>query len=514
MALAGPRMRRLAADGDLTAADAAFSQVINLVHRGDLVELLESRGGRARVSLNGEADAAWVCGWLDESLLEEAPACGDAEEGPAVDSAAAREAAAARPAGGGPSVRVFALSGEELGRFSVTPGDTVRDLKRQLQDRMGIPLQQQRLLSESCILSDKDLVPPVETLQFIKNRSQRARVALRCRPMSNREVEHGEATAVFPSPTEAKCHFASPDNILDRRDVHFDAVLDRWATQQQLFEALHVPELVEQALDGVGAAVLAYGPTGCGKTFSMVGEMNSVEFQGLLPRAAELLFRRIAERPQAGYRVHASFLALVNGQLSDLLRERRPPAGRAPALKLQEQREGGLFLPGLSQLPVESLEQVLALLQRGLNDFLVECTQMEWSTSWSDLLFSLTVTRPTGGGHFSKATLLFADLMGSERGNPQLPRSMSNANLKRVVQNLGEGKFAPYRDSPLTRLLKDSLGGRSHLAVVVACTPAAGVLEETKRSARFGELLRLVENWPEASECPGAWLDRLGIARE
>ncbi|KAG2721022.1 hypothetical protein I3843_02G049200 [Carya illinoinensis] len=279
----------------------------------------------------------------------------------------------------------------------------------------------------------------------------------------------------------------------------FDSVADIEATQQDIFQLVGAP-LVENCLAGFNSSVFAYGQTGSGKTYTMWGPANALlqenlssDQQGLTPRVFEQLFARIIEEQikhadkQLEYQCYCSFLEIYNEQITDLL----DPNQRN--LQVREDVKSGVYVENLKEESVRTMKDVTLLLIKGLSNRRTGATSINAESSRSHTVFTCVVesrckSKADALSSFKTSRINLVDLAGSERqkltgasgerlkeaGN--INRSLSQLgnliNILAEVSQTGKQRHIPYRDSRLTFLLQESLGGNSKLAMVCAVSPS------------------------------------------
>lgn len=361
------------------------------------------------------------------------------------------------------------------------------------------------------------------------------RVIVRIRPLNERE---GDAATCSPALT---AQGASTVMLLDpgRTEpytVAVDQVLDSDATQDLMFEAAGC-RIVDHAMAGFNTSIFAYGQTGSGKTYTMLGDVaresdGSLSPDcGLVPRVFEALFAAIALREQMTargssasslrYSVKCSFLEIYNEEVTDLLN----PA--ATGLQIRDgDLKRGIYVQGLSENEVLNANDVLNLIQSGSENRRIAATRMNERSSRSHSVFTATLEshERTSGGvlrvRYAKMNLI--DLAGSERvarsgaAGQQLSEvksiNRSLAVLARVISALVERQrrptvHVPYRDSRLTFLLQESLGGNSRTCIIANVTPAPDSATETHSTLSFANGAKKIKCRAVVNE------DRTGDAR-
>ncbi|KAL0841232.1 hypothetical protein ABMA28_014966 [Loxostege sticticalis] len=280
------------------------------------------------------------------------------------------------------------------------------------------------------------------------------------------------------------------DVLRQRRhnDKHcvYDRVFGEDSTQEEVYEAVCAP-LVGGTLRGFAGAVFAYGATGAGKTHTMTG---------LMSRALNHLFTSIAESddPKA-FEVKMSYIEIYNENIRDLL---NPSAG---PLELRD--EGGSGAPvvaGLSEVRATSAAHVSELLTRGDRARTAEPTHANEHSSRGHALLSVTVSRQVEGG-VQRGRLFLIDLAGSERAGLRA-RRLEGAHINRSLLALancimalsGGARYVNYRDSKLTRLLREVLGGRCRTAMVAHVAPGATHRETTRSTLHYAQRASSITN--------------------
>ncbi|KAL1078289.1 hypothetical protein V6Z11_D10G150600 [Gossypium hirsutum] len=301
----------------------------------------------------------------------------------------------------------------------------------------------------------------------------------------------------------------------------FDSVASSDATQLDIFQLVGAP-LVENCLAGFNSSVFAYGQTGSGKTYTIWGPANALleenlssDQQGLTPRVFERLFARINEEQikhadkQLKYQCRCSFLEIYNEQITDLL----DPNQRN--LQIREDVKSGVYVENLTEEYVSSMKDVTQLLIKGLSNRRTGATSINAESSRSHSVFTCVVESrcksvADGVSSFKTSRINLVDLAGSERqkltgaagerlkeaGN--INRSLSQLgnliNILAEVSQTGKQRHIPYRDSKLTFLLQESLGGNAKLAMVCAISPAQSCKSETFSTLRFAQRAKAIKN--------------------
>uniref|UniRef100_A0A3B5BAX0 Kinesin family member 13B n=1 Tax=Stegastes partitus TaxID=144197 RepID=A0A3B5BAX0_9TELE len=299
---------------------------------------------------------------------------------------------------------------------------------------------------------------------------------------------------------------------------------DKFAGQDVVFQCLG-ESLLDNAFMGYNACIFAYGQTGSGKSYTMMG---SAEQPGLIPRLCSSLFGRTVQEAREGesFTVEVSYMEIYNEKVRDLL----DPKGSRQALRVREHKVLGPYVDGLSRLAVASYKDIESLMSEGNKSRTVAATNMNEESSRSHAVFNIILTHTlmdmqsgTSGEKVSKLSLV--DLAGSERAaktGAAGERLKEGSNINKSLSTLGlvisaladqgagknKSKFVPYRDSVLTWLLKDSLGGNSRTAMVATISPSADNYDETLSTLRYADRAKSIVNHAVVNEDPNARIIR------
>ena len=274
--------------------------------------------------------------------------------------------------------------------------------------------------------------------------------------------------------------------------------------------------LVSSCFKGYNGTVLAYGQTGSGKTFTMSGSAAKNELHGMIPRAIESLFKNVERRKaEFTFALKLSYLEIHNDDVRDLL---TLSDDKTTALMIRENPVKGVTVAGLTEHLVSSATEMAELLQKGSDSRATAGTEMNATSSRSHAICTITVEQTplvedVDGDAVAPAAkwckLRLVDLAGSERQKrtkAQGARLKEGININRgllalgnVISALGDpkrqsGSHVPYRDSKLTRLLQDSLGGNSRTIMLACISPSDDSFEETVNTLRYANRARNIQN--------------------
>ena len=337
------------------------------------------------------------------------------------------------------------------------------------------------------------------------------RVCVRSRPLNDKEQSSGDnscVTVVNPQTLQMNLKSGS-------KNYRFHQVMGEKYTQGQMFTDSGVHVLLDSVLEGYSACVFAYGQTGSGKTYTMAGVEDNLgrqdyisdETDGIIPRGISYLWQNMARR-QEQYYVKAAFVEIYNEQLRDLL---NPSSG---VLHCRWNIKSGFFVEDLLIVDCTNIDDLIAVLHEGIRNRKTSSHELnkDSSRSHSILLIYVISEEKNDDGHSFKryGKVSFVDLAGSERlkeskSQGVMIKETGNINrslftLGKVISALGDKKKAkphiPYRDSKLTKLLMDSLGGTSKALMIANISPAAAYAEETMSTLNYATRAMNIKNKP------------------
>ncbi|KAF9626061.1 hypothetical protein IFM89_030729 [Coptis chinensis] len=338
----------------------------------------------------------------------------------------------------------------------------------------------------------------METIEEKSSVGSRILVFVRLRPMAKKEKEAGSRCCVriVNRRDVFLTEFASENDYLRLKRLRgrhftFDASFPDSTSQQEVYSTT-TADLVEGVLQGKNGSVFCYGATGAGKTYTMLGTMEN---PGVMVLAMKDLFAKIRHRSCDGnHVVHLSYLEVYNETVRDLLSPGRP-------LVLREDKQG-IVASGLTQYRAYSTDEVMALLQRGNQNRTTEPTRVNETSSRSHAILQVVaeyrVRDDTMNVVNRVGKLSLIDLAGSERAlatDQRTLRSIEGANINRsllalssCINALVEGKkHIPYRNSKLTQLLKDSLGGACNTVMIANISPSNLSFGETQNTLHWAD---------------------------
>jgi hypothetical protein len=360
--------------------------------------------------------------------------------------------------------------------------------------------------------------PGFKTLPHSGGMEAKVQVVCRLRPLNRREQAVG-TTPVVTASTERKevTIVKGSGKAQVRNTFRFDNVFGSFATQEEIFDQTLEP-VIADVMGGFESTVFAYGQTGTGKTHTMEGDISEPGQWGVIPRAAAKVFALLGDEKIIESSVYISYLEIYNEELSDLLLEDGEGGGGKLMIAEDKSRGGrGVHCHGLSSKPVGSAAEVLDRLRAAQERRRVGETKMNKQSSRSHCLFTIAVRskEATSDGMVMERTgkLHMCDLAGSECAktagvkNEAASRERERKNINqslltlgRVISALREGTSRiPYRDSKLTRLLQESLGGRCKTVIVATISPSVLCSDETFSTLNYAQRAHGIKNKPASA---------------
>lgn len=345
------------------------------------------------------------------------------------------------------------------------------------------------------------------------SKQETVKVIVRCRPLSSQELADGHSKIVHMRPQRGQIELKNPkEQDEPTKDFTFDAIYDENSTQSDLYEETF-RDLVDSVLNGYNATIFAYGQTGTGKTHTMEGKSHDPEQRGVIYKCIDHIFEHMAASHNQEYLVRASYLEIYQEELRDLLE-----AESSKKLEIKERPDGGVYVKDLTSKLTRSVAEIQEVMVRGNAHRSVGRTNMNEHSSRSHAIFIITVEcsriGADGESHITVGRLNLVDLAGSERQSKTgatgerfkeaTKINLSLSALGNVISALVDSKSAhiPYRDSKLTRLLQDSLGGNSKTVMVACIGPASYNFEETLGTLRYANRAKNIKNQPKINEDP------------
>lgn len=342
--------------------------------------------------------------------------------------------------------------------------------------------------------------------------SKNVRVYCRFRPLNSRETD--KVVRI----DQDVVHITS-----DRGDssFEFDHVFNEEATQEDVYEVAGKP-LIEEIFKGYNATVFAYGQSGSGKTTTMTGYSHLIDNaellarddvilwknpkdMGVVPRLVRDIFETIPTKKDYEFCIQLSYIEIYLEKIRDLLNPIKDN------LEIRESKYKGLWIEEASEVYISSFEEAMKIMRRAELNRTVAATALNSHSSRSHSILIINLTQTNIRSQVKTTSkMIFVDLAGSEKVEKTKAEGLllkqaqatnkSLLNLGLVIRALVEKKqHIPYRDTKLTRLLTDSLGGNSKTHLIVACSPSSIHVEETISSLRFGSITQQIKNKPRVN---------------
>jgi kinesin family member 11 len=340
-------------------------------------------------------------------------------------------------------------------------------------------------------------------------------VVVRCRGRSEREVRENSGVVVSTNGVKGQnVELSMGPNALSNKTYHFDKVFSPAADQAIIFDDVVTP-ILEEMLAGYNCTIFAYGQTGTGKTYTMSGDMADTlgllsDAAGIIPRVLYWLFQRL-ETDQIECSVKCSFIELYNEELRDLL-----SIDDNVKLKIYDDASkkghSATMVQGMEESHIKTAGAGIRLLQTGSYRRQVAATKCNDLSSRSHTVFTITTyikkAGDSGEDFICAGKLNLVDLAGSEniqRSGAENKRAAEAGLINKSLLTLGrvinalvdKGSHIPYRESKLTRLLQDSLGGRTKTCIIATVSPAKSNLEETISTLDYAFRAKNIRNKPQ-----------------
>ncbi|KAF5278985.1 hypothetical protein FQA39_LY05663 [Lamprigera yunnana] len=338
-------------------------------------------------------------------------------------------------------------------------------------------------------------------VQQSDSRIENVRVVVRVRPFSKKEKTQKCQSAVNLDLNNTIVLSKNDAKKLQTKTFQFDYVFDQQCSQLSIYQKVAQP-IIQQIFQGYNGTIFAYGQTGSGKTYTMSGIQNEIE-QGIIPNTFSHIFSKISsESGEKSFVVTATYLEIYNEEIRDLL-----SSNSNKKLELRERLEVGVYVKGLTSYTIDCIESINKLISVSNSNRKTRSTLMNEVSSRSHALFSITIeARDKNTNKTTIAKLNLVDLAGSER----LKRTQATGDCLKEATNINQSLFVlsnvisalveeksnhiPYRNSKLTRLLQDSLGGNSKTAMIATISPCSTDYEESLGTLRYASRAKLIRN--------------------
>ncbi|XP_045039705.2 centromere-associated protein E isoform X2 [Desmodus rotundus] len=329
-------------------------------------------------------------------------------------------------------------------------------------------------------------------------------VCVRVRPLNSREEALGEATQVYWKTGNNTVY-----QVDGSKSFNFDRVFHSNETTKNVYEEIAVP-IIDSAIQGYNGTIFAYGQTASGKTYTMMG---SEDYLGVIPRAIHDIFQKIEKFPDREFLLRVSYMEIYNETITDLLCDTR----KMKPLIIREDFNRNVYVSDLTEEVVYTSEMALKWITKGEKNRHYGITKMNQRSSRSHTIFRMILESREKGepsnceGSVKVSHLNLVDLAGSERAaqtGAEGMRLKEGCNINRslfilgqVIKKLSDGQvggFINYRDSKLTRILQNSLGGNAKTRIICTITPVS--FDETLSTLQFASTAKYMKNTPYVNE--------------
>ena len=340
-------------------------------------------------------------------------------------------------------------------------------------------------------------------------KSECVKVAIRVRPMNQHEKNQNSKLCVTVDVPNSTVSVISDKN--EQKTFPFDYVYPMETTQREVYDQVAFP-IVDSIFQGYNGTIFAYGQTGCGKTFTMMGVVSDPNLKGVIPNAFDHIFGFIkTEGESRKFILRCSFVEIYNEEVRDLL------GNKDKKLNIRDDPKKGTFLQDLTYINIKNPNDIDKALDKGNKNRHVGQTSMNDQSSRSHSLFTVYLEieekGENGQSRIKSGKLNLVDLAGSERvGKTNATGqtfdegkkiNLSLTALGSVIDALSQNrKYVPYKDSKLTRLLADSLGGNTKTVMFANISPASYNYDETLGTLRYASRAKLIKNAPVVNEDP------------
>ncbi|XP_043487235.1 kinesin-like protein KIF3A [Polistes fuscatus] len=344
---------------------------------------------------------------------------------------------------------------------------------------------------------------------------ENVRVVVRVRPLNGKELDGHSKNVIKVDTLNSEITVNNPNAVHGEppKVFSFDAVFDTDSTQVDIYNETARP-IVDKVLQGYNGTILAYGQTGTGKTYTMSGAKTPPQLRGIIPNTFAHIFGHIAKADEnQKFLVRATYLEIYNEEVRDLLGK-----DQTTRLEVKERPDIGVFVKDLSGYVVNNADDLDRIMSLGNKNRIVGATAMNVSSSRSHAIFTITVESSQlgedGEQHVKMGKLHLVDLAGSERQSKTKASgvrlreatkiNLSLSTLGNVISALvdGQSSHVPYRNSKLTRLLQDSLGGNSKTLMCANVSPADINYDETISTLRYANRAKNIKNRARINEDP------------
>ena len=340
------------------------------------------------------------------------------------------------------------------------------------------------------------------------------KVVCRFRPLNEKELEiekekesTNEETQLINFVSNSQLQFTSLSES-QTYNFNFDNIFPPNTTQSEIYDS-SAKEIISSVLNGYNGTIFAYGQTSSGKTYTMTGELDNAEKEGIIPRMIHHVFHDIlcSDNSNIEYTVKVSIVEIYMEKIKDLIDISKNN------LQIHESKEKGIYIDNLSEYYVSNETEVYDYIKIGNQNRTVSSTNMNDTSSRSHSIVIISIIqRNIKDNAIKTGKLYLVDLAGSEKLTKtgaegitleeakKINKSLSALGM--VINSLTDGKSThiPYRNSKLTRILSESLGGNAKTCLIITCSPSSFNEAETLSTLRFGERAKKIKNEPKINK--------------
>ena len=340
--------------------------------------------------------------------------------------------------------------------------------------------------------------------------SENIKVCLRIRPFSLQEKGRNDTKCITVMSNDQLVFINK--NI--RRNYTYNLVFGEDSTQEDIFYNCSINKLLDSAMDGYSVTVFAYGQTGSGKTYTIMGRDDSInekiltndKYSGIMPKSIKYIWSAVGNRDEKFY-IKVSFLEIYNEQINDLLN----PGNTN--LQIRWDQKQGFFVEGLLVIECKKPDDIVEVILQGTKNRKRGSHELNKDSSRSHSILTIYIIsefQNQGESYKKYGKISFVDLAGSERlkeskSQGGMVKETGNINkslfvLGKVISSLTEKKntnqYIAYRDSKLTMLLMDSIGGTSKTLMIACVSPSTTYADETMSTLNYASRTMNIKNKP------------------
>lgn len=371
-------------------------------------------------------------------------------------------------------------------------------------------ITQRRNTSIEDNIDDKHFTSIDDTHIDISNtKNTSIKVVCRFRPLNEKEIEKESRKEenLINFVSNSQLQFTSISEA-QTYSFNFDYIFPPNVSQSEIYD-LSAKEIISSVLNGYNGTIFAYGQTSSGKTYTMTGELDNAEKEGIIPRMIHHVFHEIlcSDNSNIEYTVKVSIVEIYMEKIKDLIDISKNN------LQIHESKEKGVYIDSLSEYYVSNESEVYDYIKIGNQNRTVSSTNMNDTSSRSHSIVIMSIIqRNIKDNAIKTGKLYLVDLAGSEKltktgaeGVTLEEAKMINKSLSAlgmVINSLTDGKSThiPYRNSKLTRILSESLGGNAKTCLIITCSPSFFNEAETLSTLRFGERAKKIKNKPKINK--------------